>query len=37
MKSARRREAARAKKREEMAKQLEEQNPGEQGDPNAEV
>ena len=31
------REAARAKKREEMAKQLEEQNPGEQGDPNAEV
>ena len=31
------RAAAREKKREEMAKQLEEQNPGEQGDPNAEV
>ena len=30
------REEARAKKREEMAKQLEEQNPGEAGDPNAE-
>nr|WP_128914810.1 50S ribosomal protein L17 [Granulicella sibirica] len=31
------RAAAREKKREELAKQLEEQNPGEQGDPNAEV
>ncbi len=31
------REAARAKKREEMQKQLEEQNPGDQGDPNAEA
>ena len=30
------REAARAKKREEMQKQLEEQNPGEQPDPNTE-
>ena len=28
---------ARARKREEMQKQLEEQNPGQQGDPNAEV
>ena len=30
------REEARARKREELQKQLEEQNPGEQGDPNAE-
>lgn len=34
---AEKREAARAKKREEMQKQLEEQNPGEQPDPDAEV
>jgi large subunit ribosomal protein L17 len=33
---AQKREEARAKKREELQKQLEEQNPGEQGDPNAE-
>ena len=33
---AKKREEARTKKREELQKQLEEQNPGEQGDPNAE-
>jgi large subunit ribosomal protein L17 len=33
---AEKRAAARTKKREELAKQLEEQNPGEAGDPNAE-
>jgi large subunit ribosomal protein L17 len=34
---AQKRAEAREKKREEMQKQLEEQNPGEAGDPNAEV
>jgi len=34
---AQKRAEAREKKREELAKQLEEQNPGEAGDPNAEV
>ncbi len=34
---AQKRAAAREKKREELAKQLEERNPGEQPDPNAEV
>ncbi len=33
---AQKREEARTRKREELQKQLEEQNPGEQGDPNAE-
>jgi large subunit ribosomal protein L17 len=33
---AQKRAEARAKKREELQKQMEEQNPGEQGDPNAE-
>jgi large subunit ribosomal protein L17 len=34
---AQKRAEARTKKREELAKQMEEQNPGEAGDPNAEV
>ncbi|MCU1321676.1 MAG: ribosomal protein [Acidobacteriaceae bacterium] len=34
---AQKRAEARTKKREELAKQMEERNPGEQGDPNAEV
>jgi large subunit ribosomal protein L17 len=34
---AQKRAEARAKKREELAKQMEERNPGEAGDPNAEV
>ena len=34
---ARKRAEARTKKREELAKQMEERNPGEQGDPNAEA
>ncbi|CAN5693775.1 50S ribosomal protein L17 [soil metagenome] len=34
---AQKRAEARTKKREELAKQMEDRNPGEQGDPNAEV
>ena len=34
---AQKREEARAKKREELEKQMQEQGPGEEGDPNAEV